>query len=298
MGDNTGTIMTVGFKLGNATAVQTRTYEVYLKSTELNAFDETNYIALTEDDKVFDGDVEMPATKDTWYTITLDKPFNYSGGNFVLTVYDKTGLRAGYHYFYKYEAEGRALCSNQNYEFDMSNLTTGSAKAYVNQIQLGMSDDASLEVSTESIAFGNVKTGDYWSEETKSANFTVQAVSTAVTSITCDNDFFTLTYDLATNPINVEVSYDKISEVSGEQTGNITIKANGVEEVVSVSATAHSPIAPDVYELAQEITFEENAFTHTPEFANLYDDYNLPKEVKKAALQMSFIHLNWIQKLQ
>ena len=283
LGGNTGAIYTIAFKVGNDTYIQTRTYEVYLVPTELSAFDGDNYVALSESDKFFDGDVEMPATKDTWYTITLDRPFNYSGGNFVLAVYDKTGLRAGYHYFYKYEAEGRALCSNQNYEFDMLNLTTGSPKAYVNQIQLGMSDDASLEVSTETIAFGNVKTGDYWSEETKSANFTVQAVSTAVTSITCDNDFFTLTYDLDTNPINVEVSYDKTSEVSGEQNGNITIKANGVEEVVSVSATAHSPIAPDVYELAQEITFEQNTFTHTPEFASLYDDYNLPAEVKKGS---------------
>ena len=105
LGGNTGSIMTVGFKLGNSTTVQTRTYEVYLKSTELGEFDGNNYIALTEEDKVFDGDVEISGVLNSWYTITLDKAFDYSGGNIVLAVYDKTGTRASYHYFYKYAAQ-------------------------------------------------------------------------------------------------------------------------------------------------------------------------------------------------
>ena len=283
LGGNVGAIYSVAFKVGNDTYTQTREYEVYLTSTELDAFDEKNFIALSENDKYFDGDVELPATADTWFTINLDRPFNYFGGNFVITVYDKTGLRAGYHYFYKYAAEGRALTSNQSYEIDMLNLTTGSSKSYVNQIQLGMANNPGLEISKEKISFGEVKTGGYWSEKVKTASFTAQAVSTTITSISCDNDFFTLNYDINAIPVNVEVSYDATAEVIGEQTGNITIKANGVESVVTVSATAYLPASTDVYELAQEITFEENAYTHTPEFANLKDDYNLPKEVKKGS---------------
>ena len=113
-GDNMGAIMTVGFKLGNTTYVQTRTYEVYLKSTELSEFNGTSYISLTADDKVFDGDVEISGEMDSWFTITLDKSFNYTGGNVVLAVYDKTGLTGSYHYFYKYAATGRSLYSKGN----------------------------------------------------------------------------------------------------------------------------------------------------------------------------------------
>jgi hypothetical protein len=45
-----------------------------------------------------------------------------------------------------------------------------------------------------------------------------------------------------------------------------------------MTATAYAPATADVFELAQEITFTENAYTDTPVFANLHDDYNLPKE--------------------
>ena len=284
LGGNVGAIYSIAFKVGRDTYLQTREYEVYLSSTELDAFDGNNYIALSADDKYFDGDVEIPAAKDSWYTITLDRPFNYLGGNFVLTIYDKTGLRASYHSYYKYAAEGRTLCSNQSYDFDMMNLTTGTAKSYVNQLQLGMAADAKLELSAETIALGKLRVGDFWLEEgsEKTARVEIQAVSTVVNSITCDNDFFTLSYDVNANPVVLKVSYDKTADVSGEQTANITIKANGVADVIiPVTATAYAPTSSDVYELAQEITFEEASFTHTPDFANLNDDYNLPKEVKK-----------------
>ena len=284
MGDNTGAIMTVGFKLGNSTSAKTRKYEVYLKSTELDEFDVTHYIDLDEADKVFDGDVEISGEMDSWFTITLDKAFNYTGGNIVLAVYDKTGvgLLSDYHYFYKYEASGRALFSKGNVgPYDMLNLGVGLKRSYVNQIQFGMATKATVAVSTDSVALGDVKVGEYWAEESavKSATFNIQANATLVTSVSCDNAFFTLNYDLTATPITVKVGYDKTAE-AGEQTATITIKANNVEDItIPVTATAYTPATADVYELAQEITFDATTFTHTPEFANLNDDYNLPNEV-------------------
>ena len=119
IGENIGSILTVGFKLGNETPKQTRIYEVYLKSTELNEFDETHYIDLNADDKVFDGEVVISGEMDSWFTITLDKAFNYTGGNILLAVYDKTGTSASsYHYFYKYSTTGRALYSKGSYSYD------------------------------------------------------------------------------------------------------------------------------------------------------------------------------------
>ena len=285
-GDNMGAIMTVGFKLGNTTYVQTRTYEVYLKSTELSEFNGTSYISLTADDKVFDGDVEISGEMDSWFTITLDKSFNYTGGNVVLAVYDKTGLTGSYHYFYKYAATGRSLYSKGNYSYDMLGLGVGLTRSYVSQVQFGMVTEATLSVTAESIALGDVKVGNYWVEESavKSATFSVQAVATTLTSISSDNEFFTLDYDLTAYPVVVKVGYDRTAMVSGEQTANITIKANGVEDItIPVTATAYTPVAPDVYELAQEIEFTAAAYTNTPDFANLNDDYNLPKEVKKGS---------------
>ena len=277
-----GKIYSIAFKLGNQTPAITRKYEVYLTSTELDAF-EGGYIALTEDDKVFDGEVEIEGTMDSWYTINLDKPFDYTSGNLLVTVYDKTGEgcgNSGYHIFYRYPATGRALYNQGYSEYDMLNLPSGVALTYVSQIQLGMSVDPALNVSSETVALGDVRLGNYWSEEVKSANVNVTAISTSVTSITCDNSFFTLNYDLTTNPVVLNVSYDKTAQVSEAQTATITIKANDVEDItVAVSANPYTPATADVYELAQEITFVGKEYTNTPAFANLNDDYKLPKEV-------------------
>ena len=139
---------------------------------------------------------------------------------------------------------------------------------------------AGVLVSTETIALGEVQLGEYWSEkEDVTASVSVTPVMTTVTGITCDNDFFILpTIDLTANPIEFEVAYNK-NAAAGEQTGNLTITyGDGATKVVPMTATAYTPATPDVFELAQEITFTENAYTDTPVFANLKDDYNLPAE--------------------
>ena len=283
-------IYNVAFKLGDRSrdAVK-RQYEVYITSTELSIFEGNNYVALSEADKVFDGEVEIEGLLDTWYTITLDNPYKYNGGNIVLTVYDKTGVglgNAGYHFFYRYEATGRTLSSYNSNAIDMLALTTGTARAYVNQIRFGMGTpegelEKSLVVNPKSLDLGIVALGNYWSEDTVTAKVEVKSLATTITSITCDNEFFTLSYDITTNPVVITVGHNGTAQ-AGEQTAAITVKADGVEDVIiPVTATAYTPVASDVYELAQEITFTDDAFESTPDFANLKDDYNLPKEVNK-----------------
>ena len=143
MSDAVGEIHSIAFKLGEERSTVTRKYEVYLKSTALNEFNGNNYIALSEADKVFDGDVEIGGAANSWYTIVFDKPFEYTGGNIVLTVYDKTGTATEYHTFYEYTAPGRALYSQGRASYDMLNLTTGTPhpSASVSQVQFGMSLD-------------------------------------------------------------------------------------------------------------------------------------------------------------
>ena len=283
-------IYNVAFKLSSAKRdPMTRQYEVYVQSTELSAFDGNNFVALSEADKVFDGDVEIEGSIDSWYTINFTTPFEYTGGNIVITVYDKTGTMNNYtyHRFYTYSAAGRALYKQGSTEIDMLGLTTGTTQDKVNQIRFGFGFseegmDPSIEVSSETIALGTVASGNYWSEKATSAEVTIETIATTVTSISCDNEFFTLNYDLTANPVVLTVGCNKDMEVSGEQTATVTIKADGADDVtIPVTATAYIPATSDVYELATAITFTDDAYTDTPAFANLNDDYNLPKEVNK-----------------
>ena len=48
--------------------------------------------------------------------------------------------------------------------------------------------------------------------------------------------------------------------------------------LIPVTATAYTPVTPDLFELAQEITFTNNVYNDEPVFANLNDDYLLPNE--------------------
>ena len=155
LGGMVGEINSVSFKFGVYTRQPiTRQYEVYLTHTDLEVFNEYNFVAVSESDKVFDGDVYLEGTADTWFTIEFDKAFNYEGGNFILTVYDKSGVSAGndYHYFYRYLTTKRALLW-KNGPYDIYNMTgTGSSMAYVNQLQLGMTVSSTPTVPQNLVA--------------------------------------------------------------------------------------------------------------------------------------------------
>ena len=151
---NIGLINSIAFKLGNNRSVATRQYEVYLTETDLSMFNGYDFVTLTAEDKVFDGDVEISGVKDSWYTINLDKAFDYQGGNIVLTVYDKTGygLTSSYHTYYRYSATSRSLYKQGGAVLDMLNLTTGTAQSYVSQVQFGMSVSLELSVPQNLVA--------------------------------------------------------------------------------------------------------------------------------------------------
>ena len=79
-----GTFYSLGF-YNNGSDPQTRTLDVYVAFTDKNEF-----INMTEDDKVFSGEVTF--AKDEWTTITFDKPLEYDGTqNMIIAVNDLTG---------------------------------------------------------------------------------------------------------------------------------------------------------------------------------------------------------------
>ena len=154
LGGNIGEIGSIAFKLGNQTSSTTRQYEVYITNTSLNTFNGYKFEPVSENDKVFDGSVSISGIQDTWCTINFDNSFVYTGGNIIVTVYDKTGvaLQNGFHLFYKYQTTGRSLYKQGSSAIDMSNLSTGNPQSYTAQIQLVITVDLTLSAPQDLVA--------------------------------------------------------------------------------------------------------------------------------------------------
>ena len=88
-----GTINSIAFY--NEGGERTRTYDLYLATTEKSSFSEnTDWIAVTESDKVFGGSVTM--TANAWTFIVFDTPFEYNGtSNLVVVIDDNSGRYDG-----------------------------------------------------------------------------------------------------------------------------------------------------------------------------------------------------------
>ena len=88
-----GTITSIAFFNGGAT--KTRTYDFYLVTTDKTSFaNNTDWVAVTDVNKVFSGEVTM--TAGGWTTIAFDRPFAYDGvSNLILVTDDNTGSYTG-----------------------------------------------------------------------------------------------------------------------------------------------------------------------------------------------------------
>ena len=290
LGGNLGAIHSVAFKLANNVGATTRQYEVYIKyinrDNMIGGFE-----PVTAADKVFDGNVEISGYKDTWVTIPFSHAFNYTGGNFVLFVYDKTGVAesSNYHLFYMFEPGGekRSYFSTSSFAYDVNNLpvnygsVTLAFKNHVNQVRFEMETKAVVKVTPEAIDLGETMLGGYWSEA-KPYEVSVKAVSTTVTDIKVDNNFFVLpsNVDYTADPIVMEVSYDKNATVDGEVNGNLIVSYGAETVSAPMTANAYTPATGEVYELAKEVVFTDDKYTDTPEFAGLHDNYVLPGETE------------------
>ena len=280
-----GSIINMSFKsdvVGNTE----REIAVYLKNTDKEYYTgEYDWITLTaEDVAVFEGTIVTPSASG-WFTISFTRPFEYTGGNLAVTINDITG---GYEYgdsWCSYATENPRAMYSTSYStpidhlglserYGSLNVTSGK---YINsQIKLDVVPAAANVETPEAIAFGEVALGEYWSERTVKAH--VKAVNTTITNITVDNSFFVLPAEIDYTATELVISYDK-NAAAGEYTGNLVITYGaGETKSVPMTATAYTAATPDVFELAQKVEFTENAFAHTPVFANLHDNYLLPQE--------------------
>ena len=301
MQNKTGNITKISFKA--KLYPQNRKFQIYLQHTDKSIFaSSTDWVNMTGE-KLYEG--ELSFNTDEWTTITLDKPFYYEGGNLILCVNDISEYyyTSGQMQYYSYITEGRRSLSvnNDSNAYNPSNAVGLGGDDFYNDngfswngvrcnsyVQFTIeatTQEPSIEVSETSIALGDVRMGDYWSEKTTSSqDVEVEVSSTKVTSVTCNNNFFTISNvptsdDLGKN-FTFNVGYNKEANVTGTQEGAITIKADDVDDItIPVTATAYTATAPDAIEVFTTVTFDaNNSFTDTPTFANLHDDYILPGE--------------------
>lgn len=270
--------------------VVTRKLDVYLLNTDIEYF--ANMVNIgTETSPVFSGDVQI--ADNGWTTIAFDEPFLYTSGNIILCVYDHTGSSPKtYPVFKVYNSAGegsnrRALfCSTDDVSgFSLSGISgiPSSSAPYNNQVKFTYSPyDKYIFTYQESADFDNVRLGNYWTERepvSKNVDVKVKAVGTTIENISCNKDFFALSYDLNTNPFTLNVSYNQEQSEADEYTGTITIEAVGVEDVqIPVSVKFYEPVKGDVWEEAICVSSNENIFEHKSSTGSIYDDYILPGE--------------------
>ena len=130
-----GVINSISFY--NSGSTKTRNYTMYLVNTTKETFTSgTDWIVVTADDQVFQGNVEMTAA--AWTTITLAEPFNYTGDNLAIVVDDNTGSYSSGMSCYVFNAAGsqaiRIYNDNTNYNPLTPSSYSGTALTVKNQI--------------------------------------------------------------------------------------------------------------------------------------------------------------------
>lgn len=286
-----GVINNIAFK--SATANMNKSYiSIYMVNTSKTSFSGEDWINVTNNDKVFEGYLATTAIGE-WSDVELSTPFVYTGGNVMVCVSTNAQVgvepdkRDAFYTFMPELTEGApALRVSSSDKIDPTTISdelkaSATPEASKNQIRFKAESSEDVITNFESIDFGKVALGEYWSANEKpSVVLSIASYYTKITNVACSDPFFTISSEIDYNtlPVKVVVSYDNTAS-AGEKSANITITDNGGTTVtIPVTATAYTPVTPDVFELAQEITFTNNVYNDEPVFANLNDDYLLPNE--------------------
>lgn len=287
-----GSITKVAFKLATDSYAN-RNISVYMINTEKESFTHSSdWVTLSVQDLVFSGDVYYPGI-DSWLELNLTRAFNYTGGNVLVCVTDQTGYSVSYEkdakfYTYSTGATPRSInkARSQN-SFNVGNFTDvygnyqGNNPYYNNQIRFTLTIEGAEEnpitISPDPISLGERPVGAWMSPYEVQIYSNIASLN--ITSIESTNAAFSLSD--ATTPM--EVTYNNpatigVSVVSGNGniTGQLSIAYEGAEEneVIEMTATAYTPVSPDVWELAKEVT--TFPALEMPTFATLHNNYKLP----------------------
>ena len=169
-----GTINSIAFYNGGEN--ETRVYDMYMVLTDKTVFDSnTDWIAVTEADKVFSGTVNM--VPNDWTFITFDTPFEYDGTSNLALVMDDNSSYSGFGLFCRvFDTEAnqaiRVYTGRVNYNPMAPPTSYGSGEhagimSEKNQIILTMeaspADLYSITVSANPAEAGTVSGGGFYS---------------------------------------------------------------------------------------------------------------------------------------
>ena len=285
------TINAVSFH-GNAAGILTlREVDIYMGITQRDVMSSLlDWTPAADLTLVYSG--ENVVIGDTsWETFTLDVPFYYSGnGNLVVVVAKKLDGYNGQLKWYYTRSENTVMYRRNDStesiadEFPNGNQANGRL-SYRPNIKLDVSYgqiESPLSVSTSSLDLGNRPIGAWMAP--MEVELTSEELVT-ISSITSSNSFFTLNqiempYELTPeNPLTLKVSHFSGNE--GIQNGEISINHSFGSDVVTVTANAYTPSGSDVWEMP--IVIDTYPFVGSPEYSNLYNNYNLPGDEQDGA---------------
>ncbi|MBO7493465.1 MAG: C10 family peptidase, partial [Bacteroidales bacterium] len=137
---------------------KTRNYDMYLVLTDQATFSGgTDWITISENDKVFSGEVTMAAG--TWTTFQIDN-FAYNGvSNLALIMDDNTGSYSSGMACRVFNAEGMALriySDGTNYDPANPGIYTGTVENQKNQIKIDIDPSGVICEKPKNLAFSNI----------------------------------------------------------------------------------------------------------------------------------------------
>ena len=231
--------------------------------------------------RVFHGYWDV-AAGEGWYTIVFDDNFQYDGTSNILVTFNDYGTDMTWspRNFRVYETgSNRAIYAHSDgFFFSVSEPNDGTAISQNNQVKLHFLDGTTIVSDPSPIAMGERPIGAWMRPIPFTLTNTGEACT--VTDMSVTGDFFTL--------IDVEVPFEFAlnesrtfsittgSSSAGQKTENVVVTFTGGQANIPVTATAYTPVSPDVWEMAQVVSFSGNTYTNTPSYSNLKDNYLLP----------------------
>lgn len=274
-----GNLMYIRFKRQSSGSV-TRNVDVYLKHTTKTKFNgPTDWISVTSADKVYSGNVDYGTTG--WFQITLDEPFQYNGtDNLVICIDDNTGSFTSYQTYSAYQAQEEAISAHSiSQNFDPTNMSSvaGSRLPAKNYICLGMiyTSQTELVMTPNPLNLGSRPNG-YWMRPI-TAKFSNDGMPATITNLTTGNSHVipsavSFPYEMNYHD-TLAVDFTTSGGSAGNINGNITLTyQNRATATFPYQGTVYTPVSPDVWELAQNVT----SLPYNNTFSNVYDNYLLP----------------------
>ena len=155
--NSAGSITEISFKRYSGTN-KARDMEVYMVETTKTQFDGTSdWITMTEADRVFNGTLPYNGTANGWFSIKLDIPFDYTGEkNLVVCVNIKNTYTYDYtNYFYTFDTDNSMALylAHDGTTANPSNMTSsGKLLNKLNQIRFTIEASAKPSVPTNLVA--------------------------------------------------------------------------------------------------------------------------------------------------